>query len=297
MTYAFQAFNIINFIFHARVQAKYPSIITIIVIVLLSILKIFVVMYGKGVYYLAAVYAIEPVLYGIFLFWFYKKICGNPFEWTFKKETAKEMLREGFPLMLSSVFVIIYSRIDQIILKQMIDVAAVGIYDVAVRLSEVWYFIPGIIAGSVFPSIINAQKTNEAMYAKRLIYLTGFLVITSAFVGLVVTVFAKFIIVTIFGGEFASGYTALQFYVWSGVGISIGSVLSQYLIAEKLASTLLYISIIGMVLNVVLNFALIPVMGIAGSALATLISYIVGPVSVMAFKVPRQKILALFKLI
>jgi O-antigen/teichoic acid export membrane protein len=295
IAYLFQSLNLINYSFQARVQAKFPAIISVVVVIILSLMKIAVVYYGKGLYYFAAIYALEPLLYGAFFLAIYKSYYGDPLKWSFNKVIAISMLRESFPLMLSSVFIIIYSRIDQIMIKHMIDVTSVGLYDAAVRLSEVWYFLPGIIVSSVYPSIVNAHTTNHKIYAKRLIYLTVLLVGISCGVGLIVTLFAQQIMLIVFGQQFITGYHVLQFYVWSGVGISIGTVLSQYLITEKLASKLLYISIIGMVLNVVLNIILIPRYGISGSAFATLFSYIIGPLSIILFTEPRLRIMKLIK--
>lgn len=126
-----------------------------------------------------------------------------------------------------------------------------------------------------------------------MVYLTLFLVGISSVVGIIVTIFAKWIMIFVFGMKFVSGYHSLQLYVWSGVGISLGMVLNQYLITEKLTSRLLYISIIGMVINVALNLLLIPRYGISGSAFATLVSYTLGPLSIIFFPEARKRITTL----
>jgi O-antigen/teichoic acid export membrane protein len=295
ISFIFQAFNVINYAFQARVQAKFPSIATFIVVSILAILKLIVVLGGKGFYYFAVTHTLESLLYGIIFLYFYKKYYGSPLNWKFDKRIAREMLVESAPLLLSTVFVSIYSRIDQVLLGNMINVSAVGIYDVAIRLSELWYFIPTILVGSLFPSIVNAKNTDEKVYAKRFISLTLMLVSLSAITGLIVTVFAHLMLSILYGQEFIGGYRVLQLYVWSGIGMSLGMVLNQFLITEKLARTILYTSIIGMVLNLALNLILIPKYGINGSAFATLVSYIVGPLSVVVFPEARRKILRLIK--
>jgi len=295
-SFIFQAFNVINYAFQARVHAKFPSIATFIVVSILAVLKLIVVLGGKGFYYFAVIYTLESLLYGIIFLYFYNKYYSSPFGWKFDKRIAKEMLIESAPLLLSTVFISIYSRIDQVLLKNMINVSAVGIYDVAVRLSELWYFIPTILVGSLFPSIVNAKNTDEKVYAKRFISLTLMLVSLSAITGLIVTVFAHFMLSILYGQEFIGGYRVLQLYVWSGIGMSLGMVINQFLITEKLARTILYTSIIGMVLNLALNLILIPKYGINGSAFATLVSYIVGPLSVVIFPEARRKIFRLISL-
>lgn len=294
-SYIFQSFNTTSYAFQARAQNKYLSYITIVVTIILSALKILVVVFNKGVLFLGAIMVIEPILYSFFFAITYSKLYGSIKNWLFSLDTAKKILTESLPLMLSSIFVIIYSRIDQVMLKNFIDVKAVGIYDAAVRLSEVWYFIPGIVVSSLFPSIISAQKISKQLYHERILKLTLFLLFMSSLIAFISTIFAKPIIQLIFGGDFISGYTVLQLYVWSGIGISLGSVIIQYLITEKLASIILYISLIGMILNITLNLLLIPKYGINGSAFATLVSYIIGPLSVVIFRNPRNKIVGMFK--
>ena len=295
ISFVFQSFSLVNYSFLTRVESKYTSIGTIAVAIILSILKIGIILSGKGLYYFAAIYTLEPILYGIVFIYFFKRFYGSPLKWTFNKGLAKEILRESLPLMIADVFILIYSRIDQVMLKHFIDVKAVGLYDAAVRLSELWYFIPSIIIASLTPAIINAKGDNDTtMYAKRLLRLALFLIIFSTAVGLFVSIFAKLIMGIVFGQAFIAGYTALQLYVWSGVGISIGLLLNQYLVTEKMTYAILYISIVGMVMNVVLNLILIPKYGINGSALATLISYIVGPLSIITLPKARKSLMILF---
>ena len=50
-------------------------------------------------------------------------------------------------------------KIDQVMIKEMLGAEAVGQYAAAVRLSEVWYFIPIIIASSLFPAIVILKKS------------------------------------------------------------------------------------------------------------------------------------------
>lgn len=295
LSYIFQAFNIFNYTFQSRLENQKLSIITIITNVVLSGLKIAVVFSNKGILYLSAILVVEPVLYAIFLIFVYTKYFGNLKDFRFRISRATYMLYTAFPIMFSTIFATIYSRIDQVILKNYINAEAVGLYSSAVTLSEVWYFVPAIIVSTLFPSILHAQKENERAYNKRILNLTYFLLSISSVIAIIGSLFAKPILNLVYGFDFINAYTVLQLYIWSGVGISLGIIITQYLIAEKLSSIILYISLIGMIINVFLNIILIPNYGINGSALATLISYTVGPLSVLLFNKPRKKIFAILK--
>jgi len=295
LSYIFQAFNVINYTFQARLENKKLSYITIATNIILALVKILIVTMNKGVLFLGAVLVLEPLIYALFFVFYYSKFYGKIKNWSFKKTTAKEIITASLPLMFSTIFVLIYSRIDQVILKNYINTEAVGLYSAAVTLSEVWYFIPTMVVSTLFPSIINSQKNDYHTYGKRILKLAAFLVGVSSVIALGGTLFAKQILNLVYGADFVNAYTVLQFYIWSGVGISLGTIIIQYLIAEKLSSIILYISIIGMVLNVTLNLILIQRYGINGSALATLISYTVGPLTFLLFKEPRARIVAIIR--
>ncbi len=87
-------------------------------------------------------------------------MCGSYqfLQWRFDKEIGKKIVKDSWPLMFASLMIVVYMKIDQIMLKNMLDATQVGIYAVAVRLSEVWYFIPVLITQSIFPAVINAKK-------------------------------------------------------------------------------------------------------------------------------------------
>lgn len=295
VTFLFNPFQIINFEFQARVKSKYPSIVSVLVTLILNILKIIVIMFNKGVIYLSLILVLESILYALFYWFAYeKKIEGSIFEWKFDKEIAIDLLKNSWPLIFTSAFALVYARIDQVLIKNMIDAASVGIYSAGVTIAEVWYFIPGIIIGSLFPAIINAKKTSEDIYYARLKKLSVLLTITAVAVSLIVTVLAPFIIHTIYGSSFIGSIIILQIYVWASVGTFLSILVDNYLVTENYRKMIIFKSFIPMVVNVLLNLLWIPRYGIVGSAYATLISYSLGPISLLFFKETRTKIFKMY---
>jgi len=83
-------------------------------------------------------------------------------------DVSPRVFEDSWPLMITGVVIMIYMRIDQVMIKAMLDNKAVGNYAAAVKLSEAWYFIPMVICSSLFPAIINAKEVSEQFYYKRL---------------------------------------------------------------------------------------------------------------------------------
>jgi len=157
-------------------------------------------------------------------------------------------------------------------IKEMINDASVGHYAAAARISEMWYFVPIAITSSLFPAIVNSKGRNDGSYEKRLQRLFDFMVIVSVAVAIPVTIFHDEIIFVLFGPEYASAAEVITVHIWAGVFVSLGVSSGSWLINENLQKFALYRAIAGGVINVVLNFLLIPVYGIIGAAITTLLS-------------------------
>ncbi len=286
--FIFQSFYVVNGFFGSQLLSKYPTIASICVIFILSVIKIILVLSGKGIIYFSAVYLLESILYALSFLLIYKIFKQNIFSWRFNKNMAKQILRDSWPLLFVSVFALIYSRFDQIMVKHMINQTAVGFYDVAVRVAEVWYFIPGLITASLVPAIVNAKKINEIVYKKRLKDLLLLIFIISISISLPIFLLAKPIIKIFFGSAYLPAISVLQIYVWAGIGLAIAEVVNQYLITENFTKIFFISSCIGMILNLTLNFIFIPIYGINGAAIATLVSYSSLPLTVWVILKIRQ---------
>lgn len=289
--YIFSPFQLINFEFQADAQAKYPSIVFLWVTILLNIFKILIVVFHEGIIFLALVILIEPILYAIGLLYYRVKVYGSISKWKYDSKVAMQILKDSFPLIFASAFFAIYARIDQVMLKSMLSTESVGLYDAAVRLSEVGYFIPNIILGSIFPALMNSKKTSFELFAKRAKKIFFLLLLVSGALSLCIASFAHLLVFTVFGAGFTASVMVLQIYVWSNIGTAINLISQQLLISENHTGAVSSGIFFGAILNVILNIFLIPRYGMSGAAFASLVSYFVPFVSFFIFKKSRKFIL------
>jgi len=288
--------QLIMFAYLARVQSKQPAIITLAISIILAITKLLIIFFDKGVIYFALVLLLESVLYAAFFAFSYHRHFNKFNEWRLHKDTARLLFATSWPLMLSTVSIMIYARIDQVMLRHYIDVTAVGIYDAAVRLSDVWYIIPNVILGALFPAIINAQKTSPSLFRKRIHLCAALLVGLNLLIILPTNLLAPHIIEILFGSAFIGTADVLTIYIWSLIGFSLGQLMNTYLIAENYVYIYLYTSVSTVLVNIGLNILLIPSYGVNGAALATLVSYSLIPLLPFGFKKIRVQLLTLTKL-
>ena len=191
---------------------------------------------------------------------------------------AKILLKDSWPLLLSSIAVVVYMKIDQIMLGQMVGDEAVGIYSAAVRISEVWYFIPTMIVASVFPAILKARNSSEEQYYKKLQHLFDLMLWLSIGIALPMTFLSESVIKILFGETYLDASSILSIHIWASVFVFLGVASSKWFIAENRQILSFQRTTIGALANVILNFLFIPQFQAVGAATATIISYAIATI-------------------
>jgi len=186
-------------------------------------------------------------------------------------------------------------KIDQVMIKNMLDAKAVGNYAIAVRLSEVWYFIPMAITNSLIPAIINAKKISEKLYYERLQKLYDLMTWLSIGISLPIMLLSTKIIELLFGIQYQEAAGVLKIYVWAGVFVFLGVASSQYLLAENYIKIEALRTVIGAIVNIILNIVLIPIYEIQGAAIATVISYFVSTFVIVLIPKTYKNSILMFK--
>lgn len=188
---------------------------------------------------------------------------------------ARQLLQDSWPLFLSGIAIVVYMRIDQVMLGQMLDDSAVGVYSVAIKISEVWYFIPTIITASVFPTLIATRERSETEYYAQLQRLFNLLVWMAITIGVSMTFLATPLVAFLFGEAFREAGAVLAIHIWAGVFVFLGVASGKWYVIENRQILSLQRALLGAGVNLVLNLLLIPRLGVVGAAWATLLSYAV----------------------
>jgi O-antigen/teichoic acid export membrane protein len=269
----FQAFEVIEFYFQSQVLAKLVSTCKVIQLVISSFLKIILVLTESKLIWFFLVALFDTVTLAFSLFIAYKTQKNHTsFYRFFDISNAKYLLKYSWPLILSSIIFMIHMRIDQIIIKEMLGEYEVGIYSAAIRLSEVWFFIPVMITSSLFPSIIKAKKYSGTLYVERLQWLYTFMVWLAICIALPITFLSNWLVTILYGAAYSAAGKVLMIHIWSGVFVFLSSAFGKYLIIENITMVNFYRVFYGAIINILLNLIFIPRFGIVGSAYATLIS-------------------------
>ena len=268
----FQSFEVVEFYFQSQVLAKLISICKVIQLIFSSIIKVCLVLIQADLFWFVCVTSLDMFSLAFSYFIAYR-IKGNAsFFKCFDIEIAKKLLKDSWMLVFSSMVVMIYMRIDQIMIKEMLGDYEVGIYSAAVKLSEAFYFLPVLLSASVFPAIINARKESAALYQKRMQRLYTFLIWLAIIVALPITLLSEWLIMLLFGEAYLPAGQVLMIHIWAAVFVFMGVAFSKYLLAENLQKIAFQRTLLGAIANVCLNFILIPKYGLKGAATATLLA-------------------------
>lgn len=268
----FQSLEITIYWFQAKLLSKYSSIVSLIAYTIVSAYKIYLLVTNKSIYWFAVSNALDYMIIAIGLFIIYKKLNGSKLKFSMK--TAKRLFAKSRYYIVSNMMIVIFVQTDRIMLKLMIDDAATGYYSAAVTCASMTSFIFSAIIDSFRPMIFDDKKKNENLYEKDMCYLYGIIIYASLLQSIIISIFSGLIIHILYGEAYAPAVSVLRLVVWYTTFSYLGAVRNIWILAEGKQKYLWIINLSGAITNVILNYILIPIMGIMGAALASLITQI-----------------------
>ena len=233
-------------------------------------------------------WVIESIIRSFFLIYFYLKKESFS-DWRYDGKTAKKLLKDSWPLMFSGIAAIIYLKIDVVMLGTMLEKEEVGLYSAAVRISEIFYFIPSMVSATLLPAIIRSSQRGGSEMNERIQALVDLLAVYSI-VSVAFLFFAASLLINIlFGAEYSEASLILQIHAFALFFISAGTSVSKMLIAENRTIFILIATCLGTVINVSMNLYLIPHYAGIGAAIATIVSYAFSSYIACLFWKPTNK--------
>lgn len=215
----------------------------------------------------------EMMLAALFL-WVIARRPGGRMPWgAARGATMRRLLGEAWPLMFAGLAIMVYMKIDEVMLRQMAGPVAVGIYAAAARLSELWYFLPTALAVSVLPALLRARAAGPVEYALRQQQYYDLSAAAAYALSVPVALAAPWLARLAYGDAFTGTGPILAVHIWSSIFVFLGMARGQWLVNEGLQKFYLAATGAGALANVALNLVFIPRWGGLGAAWATVISY------------------------
>jgi PST family polysaccharide transporter len=286
----FQAADVVDFWFQSHVLAKYTAMARAGAFGVAAIVRLLLVAKEAPLVAFAWAVLLEAALAGALLLLLYFKQEGAHLAWRADGGTARALLRVSWPLALSSVAVWLYMRVDQLMIAWMLDETSVGVYSVAVRLAEVWYFVPSALVSSLFPTLLRMRESDPVLYRARVQALFTSLVLLGYAAAIPISLLARPVVLLLYGEAYAAAWPSLVVLAWAGVFVGLGVAREAWLVAEGLTKFSFATTVCGAVTNILLNAALIPRLGVVGAAIATVVSQAVA-VMLATVVYPRTRVI------
>lgn len=191
--------------------------------------------------------------------------------------------RQFLPVMMANIVAIASIKVDSLMLYAMVSEVEYGVFSAVLRLSESWYFIPTIVALVISTQLVRWRESSDVLYYDYLVKLLVSGVVFSTIIALITALFSSRILNLLYGPEFSGGGSVLAIYIWCGVAICFNRFFVRHLVIVERQSILVIKSILMLVLNIALNFYLIPLYGALGAAFSTLMSLVFGEFLIYMF--------------
>jgi O-antigen/teichoic acid export membrane protein len=272
----FQSLNLgIETYFQANILSRLTSISNMVVTIISSLTKIGLIYLEADLVYFAYVLVFDSFLIFVgyaYIFYNQKKSVG-PLK--YDGQLAIYFIKTSWPLLMVAMAVFLYTKIDLIMIKHLVDNESVGNYMAAVKVSEIFYFIPLLITQSIFPKIVEVKQRNEDEYFELLEKTYKYLIWSTIPLAFGVFIFSDMIVTILYGDQYTQASSILRVLSFAVILNAIGAITTKVLYVENYERKYLYRSLLGMCVNIVLNFLLIGLYGAFGAAISTIITLFV----------------------
>ena len=266
----FQGADLIHYWFQAKFISKYASLASISAFAIVAIYKIFLLLTGKNIFWFALANPIDYIIILIALIIVYKKLGGTKL--SFSLNVAKRMMAKSKYYIIANLMVVVFTQTDRVMLKMMLDSSATGFYSAASTCAQLSNFVFAAIIDSARPAIFEKHKNSRNEFKSSMIMLYSVIIYSTLAFGLVVTLWANPIITVVYGEQYSPAIAVLRVIVWFLPFSFIGSVRNVWLLAENKQKWIPVINLSGAIANVAMNFVLIPIWGMVGAGIASLVT-------------------------
>lgn len=270
-------FSVFDYWFKAKTLPTLPAMARITGTMLAAGAKVACLILGFGVIELAWTVVLEALLTSIGLILAYLSVTRalGVHRWSISRQLIFALVRESWPYLLSVAAIVVYMKIDIVMLGYLSNNTETGIYSLAQKLSEVLYIIPVVLIESAYPALARRFLDSDKVDSQHGQMLFDLAVGGSLLATLLALLLAEPVINAVFGPGYERSVDIFYLHAWSCVAIAMNTARHRWLAAVGLQRFAPTVTIIGLVINVAMNLVLIPAMGAVGAAIATVVSYFI----------------------
>jgi len=289
----FSAMEGVECALQARRQARKASVFRAIAFIAASLFKCGLVLLHAPLIWFALATVTETMLIALL---YRGTLSGLGVRFTremFDRSEARHLFFDGKYMILSALTVVIYSKIDLLVVGELLPKEVLGNYSVAVAMCSAWNMVGMSLTQAVAPYLgatrVNATDTYTAILRKFLGLMLALSVVGSAVLG----VLAHWIFSVLVGPAYTIGAGVFAVLVWSSVPVFLGIATSQIILNEHLYWLSLLRTTLGMCFTLALIVPVASIFGVHGVAWLVITSGCIATGSILFSKSAREQIAVL----
>lgn len=260
-------------IFQTYLKMEYSMVANLVERIISAILILLIIVLKGSIVYIIIAIVISNFFNLFVTCLFSRKFVKPVFEFEFYY--AKQILTSSIPIGITAAFRVIYYRIDVIMISLMKTESDIGYYASAYTLISPLNLIPSALMFSVFPLMSRSSKKKERYIE---IYEKSFrvMLIIALPIAVITTFFSDHIIYLIYGNNFLPSAPALSILVWSVVFMFMNIIFGNVIVSMNKQIITAYTSCIMAIVNIILNYFVIPQYNFIGASITTVITEALG---------------------
>ena len=202
----------------------------------------------------------------------YRSQVGRFLDWRFEPRRIPFLLAESFPLLLSGAAVMVYQRIDQVMIKHLVSKEGVGYFATAGMFLNVVLFLPTVLVQTVTPLLVRIRQADHEAYRKKALEVVGGVTWFAALLAFGIMLCAPWLIACTYGEKYLPAVPVLQILIWKTVGMALSTSAGSLIIIEGIQKWAVIRNLLGCAVCIALNWVVLPRFGVVGAAWVTLVT-------------------------
>lgn len=276
LSYFFQSFRFLRAYFVANQKNNIIIRIELVTTVFIILTALFIVSIKGNIIHFILLRTMDFFMFSLVIVALYNGKNNKIKQWKVNKEIRQKLFKDSLPLVLSGFALIVFQRIDQIMIRNFISDYAVGQYSAAVSITSIVAFVPIIISESIVPAYIKVKNfSSDDYYIWFRQRFSDFLTWGGFFLSFIIMILSPFIIKVLYGNDYLPAIEVMKVFSWKGMLIALGAAAGQIMIIENKHQISYWKSIFGGLANIGLNFFLILKYGMIGAVWASLLAFLI----------------------
>jgi len=267
----FQSADVIDLWFQSQSKSKRTVLAKLTAYIASNGVRILMVVLSAKLVYFALAVLLESIFTATAMYISYKGYeIGGKLKFEIKK-IGRGLLRESYPMWLSAIFAVTYSRVDQILVGNYLGASELGVYAVAVGLCSIPTVVASVLYVSIMP-ILSKNSHNTKVLNAVFCDSVSVLFFISLSITIALNIFSEKIIISLYGSNYIGVIDIIKVYSWTIIPAFIGNIQGAWIVVSNKTKYAHIQTVVPIIIAIISNIVLIPSIGVLGAAYSSLIS-------------------------